>query len=677
MKRLNLILILISIGLMPAYGLADQAETNERIALEEFRNTVHPFLRQRCVECHGEQAEDPAGPKHTHSNPELAFPEFWRRMNVENLELSSFWRTGSNKHYCQEYNFNCDIEDQVVADLQTTLNAFATAVKDNEEYKSLEEEDDPVVTLGPSEVKTLQFDLAKDVRNQDIKIEVELGRIKTSDFYFVESISVLARAGIYHLQGVHLLIDGQAPVKSTGYENLERTLIYSNPIPDNLNHFQSQSEMFKNREVVKKPLAPYRPIIELQEGSRISIKVDNFVEMWRAPDSFCTSMSYNAPGAQNIKSFYHQPTQDSDLPKVANFGNSDDHLFQKVCSMVEAEINFRSPRRSPILSYAPEDRVSMYMKFITETWKVWREMDSPGRSWEPYVIADLLNEDSRLEYAPLRGEHLYNIAGCVNCHGADAAGGFGMKSPFGTFYSPSIVRNSQTKTIFGNGIERVTMNIGSNLNTWTFSDFKDAIRKGKNPKTHEPYYPSFPFISYGAMTDEDLEAIWNYLETLPGTNKTNKSHEMKGLAKWGGALGLKNTGLDTWRSGSMTSEELNSSKIKSARHPEGAYLANAVMHCAECHTTRNLLFQWKEDEWMKGGMELIELDGSKQKVPSIASGSKMSQWSREGLIGYLRTGQAPDGSLADGKMREVIENQSSKLTERQMNQLVDYLMNDL
>ncbi|MEZ4870838.1 MAG: cytochrome c [Bdellovibrionales bacterium] len=660
-----------------SFVYADQADINKKIALEEFRSQVHPVLMNRCTECHGEFAEDPAGPKHSHSNAELAFPEFWRRMNVEQLEMSSFWRTGSNRHFCDKFNYNCDIDNQVVSELQTALTNFSKAVKENSEYASLEEETDQVVQLGPSEVKTLEFEIAKDARAHPINLEVELGRIKDSNFYFVERISMVAQAGIYRLQGVHLLVDGVAPVKRTGYESLERFLIFSDPLLKTLGDYEFKITNFMSQPILKKPLAPYRPIIEIIPGAKLTVQVDSLIELWRYPEGLCDLIElddyndYVHKIDHEARMIVRDQALGSSVLSMDFEANSENQMYLKLCRVFDAEVNYYSPRRSSAMAaVASEDQNAGRMDAITSIWEQWRTQGQPERKWQPYVLADLLNEDSLMQIPIFRGEHLYNVAGCVNCHGSDLTGGTPIKSPFGTFYAPNISVTASDASIQASRFRRWSNDGPAN---WSFEDFKQAMREGINPKTSKPYYPAFPYSSYGAMTDEDLAALWAYISTVPSNPAVpNKHHNVFGAS---GLLSVvSNFGLKQWKKGSLSPVELRASKIDSSPFPEGAYLANAVMHCGECHTSRNRFYMTEEDKWFQGGLQLENSDGSKSTVPSIAKGSNMSGWSRNELENYLRTGQASDGSMADGKMREVIENQSSQLSDVEMNHLLDYLM---
>ena len=76
-------------------------------------------------------------------------------------------------------------------------------------------------------------------------------------------------------------------------------------------------------------------------------------------------------------------------------------------------------------------------------------------------------DDSTIE----RGDYLVRAGGCISCHtdkkgnGAPFAGGRGLKTPFGIYYSPNITPDPET-----------------GIGKWTDADFVQALRRGLNPK---------------------------------------------------------------------------------------------------------------------------------------------------------------------------------------------------
>ena len=91
-----------------------------------------------------------------------------------------------------------------------------------------------------------------------------------------------------------------------------------------------------------------------------------------------------------------------------------------------------------------------------------------------------------------RGGYLIRAAGCIGCHtdvkggGIPLAGGRGLKTPFGIFYSPNITPHPET-----------------GIGEWSDQNFLDALRHGRRPDGGN-YFPVFPYPSYTAMRAERL-----------------------------------------------------------------------------------------------------------------------------------------------------------------------------
>ena len=91
------------------------------------------------------------------------------------------------------------------------------------------------------------------------------------------------------------------------------------------------------------------------------------------------------------------------------------------------------------------------------------------------------------------GEYLVNINGCRDCHGTQLSGG---KTPQpGSPLAPNLTP-------------------AGDLSTWKESDFLQALHSGVTPTGMLP--PQFmPWGYKGKMTDDELDAIFMYLQSLP------------------------------------------------------------------------------------------------------------------------------------------------------------------
>jgi mono/diheme cytochrome c family protein len=104
-----------------------------------------------------------------------------------------------------------------------------------------------------------------------------------------------------------------------------------------------------------------------------------------------------------------------------------------------------------------------------------------------------------------------------------------------------------------------------------------------------------------------------------------------------------------------------------AQWNRGAYLANSLGHCAECHSPRNFLGGIVAAQRFAGGPDP---DG-KGWVPNITQ-KGISDWSEKDIAYFLESGQTPDGDSAGGSMVSVIRN-ISQLSEADRNAIATYI----
>jgi hypothetical protein len=58
----------------------------------------------------------------------------------------------------------------------------------------------------------------------------------------------------------------------------------------------------------------------------------------------------------------------------------------------------------------------------------------------------------------------------------------------------------------------ITMDKETGIGGWTKQQFLEAVKYGKNPKGGPLYYPMFPHTT---LTDTEVNAIYDYLQTIP------------------------------------------------------------------------------------------------------------------------------------------------------------------
>jgi mono/diheme cytochrome c family protein len=249
--------------------------------------------------------------------------------------------------------------------------------------------------------------------------------------------------------------------------------------------------------------------------------------------------------------------------------------------------------------------------------------------------------------ARVRGEYLFRIAGCAACHtdlkngGAFLAGGRAFETPFGKFFAPNITPDP-------------THGIGG----WSDGDFLRALKAGIAPDGSS-YFPAFPYTAYAGMDSADALAIKAYLDTVPAVAQPDRPHELP----W--YLGRIAARVWKW---------LYFRPPEAARPApdRGAYLAEAVAHCGECHTPRDALGGLVAERSFAGTASGPEGKAIPNITPDRRTG--IGKWSRRDVAEYLRTGAQPDGDYAGSLMAEVIDEGLQHLTPEDALAIADHVL---
>lgn len=270
----------------------------------------------------------------------------------------------------------------------------------------------------------------------------------------------------------------------------------------------------------------------------------------------------------------------------------------------------------------------------------------------PAVAADAAGAaDSADNSLVEKGRYLITAGGCISCHtdykkkGEPFAGGAPIPTPFGTFFPPNITSDK-------------THGIGA----WSDADFIRAMRDGKNPDGAH-YFPAFPYTSYTQITEPDLKAMKAYLLSIPAVAQPSTPHDIGFPFSWR----FLQTG---WKLLFFRQGEFMHDPAKSAEVNRGAYLVNALAHCGECHTPRNMLGGLEYGMWLAG-----TADGPEgESIPNLTPDAKTGlTWSEDEIVEYLKSGQTPDFDYAGSLMAEVIEHNTGKLSDADLTAIVRYL----
>jgi mono/diheme cytochrome c family protein len=249
-----------------------------------------------------------------------------------------------------------------------------------------------------------------------------------------------------------------------------------------------------------------------------------------------------------------------------------------------------------------------------------------------------------------KGELVFWAAGCASCHMADKAtgdaqlvlsGGQRFPSDFGTFVAPNISQDPE-----------------HGIGTWTLLDLANAITRGVSPEG-EHYYPALPYGSYAKMEMQDVADLYAFMKTLPADATPSQPHEL------GFPFNIRQT-IGGWKLLFLNDDWVLPGNLTPTA-ARGRYIAEAMAHCGECHTPRNLLGGMDTARWL-GGAPNPSGDG---RIPNITPG-KLG-WGDADIVQYLTTGFTPEYDSVGGHMAHVVENMA-RLPETDRQAVAEYLL---
>jgi mono/diheme cytochrome c family protein len=247
-----------------------------------------------------------------------------------------------------------------------------------------------------------------------------------------------------------------------------------------------------------------------------------------------------------------------------------------------------------------------------------------------------------------RGELIFHIGGCTNCHTAKGgellAGGDAISSPYGAFYAPNITPDPET-----------------GIGGWSEADFIRAMRDGVAPDG-SPYYPAFPYTSFTRMDDGDLKALKVYLDSVPPVKQVARQHDLwfPFNQRWGMRL---------WQWAFFEPHRFETDPGKDAAWNRGAYLVTGPGHCGECHTPRTFYGVLEQDRAFAGAQL------GNEKVPNITGDptTGLGKWSASDIGTVLQLGMTPDGDFVGSEMAKVVNNGTSKLPDADLSAIVTFI----
>jgi fructose 5-dehydrogenase cytochrome subunit len=248
-----------------------------------------------------------------------------------------------------------------------------------------------------------------------------------------------------------------------------------------------------------------------------------------------------------------------------------------------------------------------------------------------------------------RGKYLAVAADCGACHSAPGgkpfAGGLPIATPLGTIYSTNITPSAE----FGIG-------------RYTEEEFSRALRRGiRGDGAH--LYPAMPYTSYAKFTDDDAYALYVYF-----TRAVQPVDARRAETALPFPMNIRLSMLG-WNLLFLDTHVFAPEAQQSAEWNRGAYLVQGAAHCGTCHTPRGFLMQEQASRALSGAQV------GPWYAPNITSdpSSGIGSWTKDDLVGYLRSGRLPAKAQAAGSMGEAVEHSFQYLSAADLNAIATYV----
>jgi mono/diheme cytochrome c family protein len=268
-------------------------------------------------------------------------------------------------------------------------------------------------------------------------------------------------------------------------------------------------------------------------------------------------------------------------------------------------------------------------------------------AWRPAIAPIAPPPRSSFDAASIaQGEVLAGAGYCVVCHtrprGQPLAGGYGLRTPFGTIYSTNITPDPET-------------GIGS----WSLAAFTRAMREGVS-RDGSHLFPAFPYDHFTKVSDEDVSALYAYLMTQTPVKAEAPANTMPfplNIRAW----------QEGWKILFFREGRYQPDPSKSAEWNRGAYLAEGLSHCGGCHTPRNLLGAEARgnayagaaiENWIAPALT----DSNPAPVP----------WTESELFDYLRRGITALHGVSVGPMSPVVHTGLAQVPDTDIHALAVY-----
>jgi len=234
---------------------------------------------------------------------------------------------------------------------------------------------------------------------------------------------------------------------------------------------------------------------------------------------------------------------------------------------------------------------------------------------------------------PKRGEQVFLAGDCSSCHASPGqsdrlklGGGIALASPYGTFRAPNISSDP-----------------ADGIGAWTTKDLANALLSGVSPDGSH-YYPVFPYASYAHASIGDVADLMAYLRTLPAVHGRAPPHRPDLLFKIRRFVGF-------WKLLYFRPGEIKPDPAHDPQWNRGRYLVEALGHCDECHSSRDLFGGIKNKTRFAGGQDPVGTGFYPNITPT-----RIGHWSQGDIAELLKSGNTPDHGRVGSSMADVVTN---------------------
>lgn len=244
-------------------------------------------------------------------------------------------------------------------------------------------------------------------------------------------------------------------------------------------------------------------------------------------------------------------------------------------------------------------------------------------------------DDPAFEQAgdPGKGRLVFAAGDCASCHAQVGqpdrlrlGGGLALASPYGTFRPPNI-----------------SMDKVDGIGSWQTRDLANALLSGVSPEgTH--YYPAFPYPSYVRMTVSDVRDLMAFLRTLPAVAGKAPPHSPTILFRIRRFIGF-------WKLLYFDRRPIAPDPGRGDSWNRGQYLVEALGHCAECHSSRDVFGGIKPETRFAGGKDPEGVG----YFPNITP-ERIGNWTEQEIAELLKTGNTPNHGRVGSSMADVVTN---------------------